>query len=183
MATPSLDSPRWRTVVDEHRVALAAYLDTAARLTPEAWNRPWGPGKWTPGEVTEHLLLVCEAFLSEVETGRGMQLKLTPWRRRLGRWFLLPHILFHRSFPPRAPAPRETRPDAPRADRDGMLEALRGLGERVEEALGRAHLAGGGVTHPYFGLVDAVRALRLGAVHLEHHRRQIERAAAAPVAV
>jgi DinB superfamily len=169
---------RWETACDEHRVALAAYLDAAAELDDEAWTRPWAPEKWTPAQVTEHLTLSYEAALQDLQ-GRPMAVRFAPWRLRLTRWILLPHILFHRTFPLRAPAPRELRPKEPRAPRPEALELMRGLGERFEQEMERAWAAGGGhLTHPYFGAIEPVKAMRFFAVHLEHHRRQVASAKA-----
>jgi len=173
--TPT-SSRRWDEAMAEHREVLAAFLETASALPAEAWDQPWREGKWTRAEVVEHLSLAYEAVIRELETGEGMKLRLTPWRRNLTRWVLLPHILFHRSFPIRAPSPREIRPRGVRAPRDEALRQLRELGGRFEETMERAAQAGGGwVTHPFFGRVAPLKAVRFVGVHMEHHRRQIAR--------
>jgi hypothetical protein len=93
---------------------------------------------------------------------------------------ILPHILVHRSLPVRAPAPRETRPKAARAARAEALATLRHLGEEFERELDSARRSGSlGITHPYFGRIEPIKALRFVAIHMEHHRRQVERAGAA----
>lgn len=178
---PTSSSPRnqarWDAAADEHEVALAAYLDTAASLSADAWERPWGEGKWTPAQVTEHLTRAYEALLAELREGRAMELKMAPWRRTLTRWILLPHILFHRSFPLRAPSPREIRPQEVRGGRDAALQALRAGGETFVRELAAARLQGhAGLTHPYFGKVEPIKVLRFVGIHIEHHRKQIERA-------
>ncbi|HEX2204676.1 MAG TPA: DinB family protein, partial [Longimicrobium sp.] len=129
---------RWEEACDEHRVALAAYLDTAEGLSDEAWTRPWAPGKWTPAEITEHLTMTYEVVIGEMETGRGMAMKTSGWRLRLLRWVLLPHILFHRSLPLKARAPREVRPASVRAPRHEALRQLQALGETFEQRFDRA---------------------------------------------
>lgn len=167
---------RWHAAADEHEVALAAYLDSAAALPDAAWERPWGEGKWTPAEVTEHLTRAYEALLTELREGRPMKPKLHGMRRRIARWVFLPHILFHRSFPVRASAPRETRPAEVRGGRDAALRALREQGECFTAELGAARERGcAGLTHPYFGLVEPIKVLRFVGIHIEHHRKQIER--------
>jgi hypothetical protein len=166
---------RWRAAVDEQEVALAAYVDAAERIPEPAWTRPYAPGKWTPAEITEHLAMTYRVFIGEVTGGPAMKLKLTPFRRRVLKLLMLPHMLFHRTFPRGARAPRELRPDA--AALPGKAQALadlRALGERFADEAERAR--GGGrdrVTHPYFGAIDLTRGMRLCAVHLEHHTRQI----------
>ncbi|HEX6910382.1 MAG TPA: DinB family protein [Longimicrobium sp.] len=175
VATPRADT-RWHAAVEEHQVALAAYLDAAARLPEGAWHRPWSPGKWTPAQVTEHLEMTYRVFIGEVNGGPAMKLKLTPFRRRVLRLLMLPHMLFHRTFPRGARAPRELRPaeEGPPSPRTEALARMRELGERFEREASRAR--GGGwnhVTHPYFGEIDLTRGMRLCAVHIEHHTRQL----------
>ena len=175
-ATVPRTDARWRSAVEEHQVALASYLDAAAALPADAWTTPWQPGKWTPAEITEHLALTYRVFIGEATTGATMKLKLTPFRRRMLKLLLLPHMLFHRKFPKGARAPREVRPEAPAGSREEALEGLRGLGEQFERAAEAARGAGKpGLTHPYFGLVDWNRGLRFCALHIEHHRGQIAR--------
>jgi hypothetical protein len=174
--TARRDDPRWEAAADEHRIALATFLEAAERVSADAWARPLGPGKWSPAQTAEHLALAYEALIGELSGGAGMVPRLPPLRQKVLRWVLLPHILFHRSFPLRARAPREARPGEAHPDRDGVLARLRDTAERFEEALHRARDAGGGqVTHPYFGAIPPVKALRFCAVHLEHHARQVGR--------
>jgi hypothetical protein len=175
VATPRADA-RWHAVVEEHQVALAAYLDTAARLPDAAWTRPWSAGKWTPAQITEHLVMTYRVFIGEMNGGPAMKLKLTPFRRRLLKLLMLPHMLFHRTFPRGARAPREVRPvdDAPLPAKAEALARMRELGERFEREANRARAGGWNhVTHPYFGQIDLKRGVRLAAVHIEHHQRQL----------
>ncbi|HEX5727548.1 MAG TPA: DinB family protein [Longimicrobiaceae bacterium] len=170
----SRSEARWQDAYEEHRVAVAAYVDTAERLSDDAWNQPWAPGKWTPAEVTEHLCRVYEVILAELATGQGMQRRLGRWRERLTRWIVLPHILSHGTFPLRVPAPREVRPTEVRGGRAELLRQFRALSERLEGELDRARLTRSFVlTHAFFGPMPPLKMVRLGAIHVEHHRRQI----------
>lgn len=174
VATSRADT-RWHAAVEEHQVALAAYLDVAGRLSSAAWTSPWAAGKWTPAQITEHLSMTYRVFIGEVQGGPGMKLKLTPFRRRVLRTLMLPHMLFHRTFPRGAPAPRELRPgDAPGPAQTEALAQMRALGEEFEREASRARASGWThVTHPYFGPIDLRRGMRLCAVHIEHHTRQL----------
>ncbi len=185
--SPRRSDASWESAADEHRVALAEYLHAAERVDAAAWSRPLADGEWTPAQVTDHLARAYEVLLGELRGEGGMRVVVTPWRQRLLRTFLLPHILFHRSFPIRAPAPREVRPaEEPAEGRDALLARLRDRAERFEAELGAARRRGGGeLTHAYFGTVPPVKALRFCGVHLEHHARQLKggrRSAAAPSA-
>jgi len=173
-AAPTRTDARWRAAVQEHQSALADYLETAAKLPEVAWRTPWAPGKWTPAQITEHLALIYEAFTLEARDGQIMKPRMTPFRARILRWVLLPHMLYHRSFPMRAPAPREARPSADGQPRPEALARLREAADTLEREIERARAAGRKhLTHPYFGTVDLVRMMRFGTVHLEHHHRQV----------
>ena len=172
-AEPSLGA-RWDDAVDEHREALAAFLDAAEQLRDDAWSAPWGPGKWTRAQVAEHLSLTYEAAIREITTGEHVRVRVTGVRQRLLRWVLMPHILFHRSLPVKVVSPREARPAEVTAPRAKVLRRLRDLGERYEAEMERAIGSGGGtLTHPYFGTIPPVKAMRFMAIHIEHHTRQI----------
>jgi hypothetical protein len=169
------DDPRWDDAVDEHRTALAAFLDTAEDLRDDDWAAPWAPGKWTRAQVAEHLALAYEAAIREVVSGETLSVKVPPFRQKILRWLVLPHILFHRTIPGRVRSPREIRPGEVTAPRAEVLRRLRGLGERFEHEMERGYRGGNArLTHPYFGQIGPVRGMRFMAVHLEHHTRQIK---------
>lgn len=169
--------PSWTRAVNEHREALAAYLDSAASADPARWLRPLAPGKWTPGQVTEHLSLAYEAVLTQLEGGPPLAPRASGWRMKMLRLLLFPHILFHRSIPVRSSSPREIRPPAAESlqDRAPALDRLRQLGTVVEREMEVARAAGtSSLIHPYFGEIPLNGAIRFFGVHLDHHRRQIE---------
>ena len=163
----------WDRALDDHRAAVAILLDTVEAVPAARWNEPRAAGQWSPAQIAEHLVLSYEAVLRELAGEGGMKLKLSPFRRRILRWLVLPHILFHRSFPVRATSPREVRPTDTGLDQPGSRARLESLAGEFEHAILRARSAGGGgLTHPYFGQIPPLRSLRFVTVHLEHHRRQ-----------
>lgn len=165
---------RWGRALGEHRAALRAFLDTAGGLDDSRWAEPFAPGKWSRGQVVQHMVLTYEALLRELRSAEAMRLRFSPFKRALLRWVLLPHILFHRSFPLRAIAPRELRPPEEVPERAGTLARLAEVGESFEREAEEVWRRGGGrLTHPYFGSVPLLTGLRFLAVHTEHHRRQI----------
>jgi hypothetical protein len=179
-AGPARLGPAWEAAARAHREAVDSFLALAAGIDDERWGRPMAAGKWSPAQVAEHLVLAFEAMLRELAGEGGMRPLGSRWRRALLRWLLLPHILFHRSLPIRARAPREVRPAPVPGERPAALARLGDLARRFEQevaaAAGRGHP---GLTHPYFGRIAPLRALRFSAVHVEHHHRQVERALAA----
>jgi hypothetical protein len=171
---------RWTRSRDQHRAALEAYAAAARALGSDRWTEPRSEGKWTPAQLTEHLTLSYRAFLQELRGGEPMRMRVSGFRLPLLRWLLLPHILFHRTFPRGAVAPRELRPAEGSDDAETALAELFALGTECELEIDAARARPRAViTHPYFGAIDAVRALRFQAVHLEHHTRQLRSAAAA----
>lgn len=167
--------PRWKRAFDVHRRALDDYVRTIRELDEARWLRPRAPGHWSPALITQHVILYYEAFQKVAEGELEIRYRVGPiWRAAL-RWFLVPHILFHRNFPLRAKAPRELRPAEGPLPRDRAIEVLRESFEKAEETFAKvADVRGFRVSHPYFGRISPLRFLRLSSVHLDHHRRQVE---------
>jgi len=150
------------------------FVEAIAAVPESAWNEPRAPGKWSPAEIGEHLVLTYQAVTKELGGEPAMRLKLSAVRRRVLKWFLLPHILFHRSFPLAAVSPRELRPSSGAISQDEIGPKLLDLAARFEQSISHAVTSGrAGVTHPYFGTIPPLRALCFITVHLEHHTRQI----------
>lgn len=130
--------------------------------------------------MTEHLALAYDGLLHELEGGSPMASRAGAGWQRLLRWFLLPHMLFHRSMP-RVRAPLETLPA-------GTAATPAEGAARLREAAGRAEVKlladpSARFTHPYFGPLDRAQTLRLAALHLEHHQRAASLALSAEAAL
>ena len=162
----------------EHEQAVAEYCAVIRGLSDDRWRRPLSEGKWSPAEVTGHLVEGYQVARGELAGGTGMRVVVPPLRRWFLRQFLLPRLLRSGRFPPGVRAPRETRP---RSVQPGPAE---GISVLTAEALAfAADLADGArrgahVTHAYFGPLAAHQALRLSIVHTRHHTRQVAAAAA-----
>jgi hypothetical protein len=162
----------------EHRAALDAFLQTAAGIPPERWSEPLGAGRWTPAQVAQHLLLVYEVLLSQLAGGPPLPMRAGPLKSRLLRWFILPHILFHRSLPRGVSAPPAVAAVGEGIERGALAARFQATAERVEgELRATAHRH---FVHPLFGRVPLPRALPFLAVHMEHHRRQLAPLASSP---
>jgi hypothetical protein len=170
----SLDDPEWASLRAAHERAVGEFLDAVGALDEAAWRTAPAPGKWCPGQVAEHLVLTYGAFLRELQ-GRGrMRVRTRWWLRAYLRLRVLPRMLKDNRFPSGAPAVREVRPAPdPRTPADVVAD-LRDKAAEFAEALTRSYAAGGGrLTHPFFGSVPALKALRVATMHIEHHRDQI----------
>jgi len=157
--------------VREHHAARDALLATLQSCPADAWNRPRAQGKWSPAETVEHLALAYRAILADLAGKPIVRRRAGPLMTFLLRSLLLPHVLFHRTFPVRVTAPRETRPVGALPQPPDAAREFRELADRVERELATA--GDHRVMHPYFGPLDATTALRLCSVHIEHHQRQI----------
>jgi len=162
------------TALLEHRSSIEAFL-AAAEAVPEAqWARPVGPGKWSPGQISEHLSLTLEAVAREVRGGPPIPFRLAWWQRFWIKQRYLPGILERKQFPSGARAPREIRPAAVAAPRG---EALARLGT-ANTGIARAYAenpqaAGRRLRHPYFGALTAPDFFAVNALHVLHHRSQL----------
>ncbi len=170
---PPRGGPAWSRALREHREALGAVVTAISAVEPLAWHRPLAPGKWSPAQISEHLALVYESGLRDLQGTGTLRPRVPPWKQRLLRWFLLPHILFHQNVPLRAAAPREVRPSEEGLPQDESVDRLLDLAGRFEAALEAVLPRGHFFSHPYFGPLPPLKALRFCAVHLEHHRRQL----------
>lgn len=164
----------WQTLCADHRRAAAAFASRASSVPDSDWSRQPAPGRWSPGQITEHLVKTYEAALRELSGEPGMRVRTRLLQRLLIRFRFLPTILKGGRIPPGAQAVRELRPpDEPRG-REALTDELRRLADRFDAEFSRAAAAGTArLTHPIFGVLGARDALRFMTVHIEHHGRQI----------
>ena len=175
--------PDLQSTTIDNREAVGAFI-TAARAVPQsAWTQPRAPGKWSPGQVTEHVAIayeVARAILNGTFSGRAAPRPLRP----LIRTFVLNPILETGRFRKgtKAPAPfQPTASPASVADLTARLQAAAGAFEVEVEAaarLGRTFL-----DHPFFGRVALSDYSRLQAIHTRHHAQQLGTGAEQPAAV
>lgn len=158
---------------EEHRKALEGYSRSALRLSDEEWLAPRSGGGWSPAAITEHLILAYDVALRQISGGEGATPIVGPIRATLLRWVLLPHILFHRTLP-KTRAPRETHPEGVSGPPEAAVQRLRETAARFEQlALDPVRISARSLHHPYFGCITSFQFLRLSAVHIEHHGRQL----------
>ena len=143
--------------------------------TPDArWKEPARPDKWSPAEIGEHLVLTYEAVLRELGGGVGMRLRLNWWRRLYVRARYLRPLLAEGRFPEPSPAVREVRPTGPVRGKAELVQVFRERARAFDEGIAAAHHKGRfRMTHPFFGRLGTLDSVRLVAVHIEHHRKQL----------
>ena len=158
----------------DHRAAIDSAAADVERVGRSEWERPLRPGKWSPAEIAQHLIVAYAPAVSELAGGRGYARRLSPFMSRLARWVALGGILSGKKFPGGAKAPPEARPVGPFPPPAEAAARLRSAAESFERTICEAHRGGGGrITHGYFGSLTAPQALKLVAMHAEHHRKQL----------
>jgi uncharacterized damage-inducible protein DinB len=155
----------------DHQAAVVEFITRARAIPEHRWVTPRAEGKWTPAQEARHLVLTYEAFLRDLRTGEHMQLRGTPWRRRLWKLIGLASIIWRKRIPRAVRAPREARPDWESASASTLLPELLRRTEEFEAVF--ADTWSGEprrrVTHPFFGAITLDEAIQLAAVHTRHH--------------
>lgn len=166
-----MDHQRFQALLDDHAASVSEFAARAGRVSESRWLAPRAEGKWTPAQETRHLILGYEAFLKDARGAGKMQLRGTPLKRRIWRWFGLGAILWRKRIPVAARAPRESRPEWEPAPPAELLPLLRARADEFVSAVThlQKHEPSRTFTHPYFGEIGIEETLRLVAVHNRHH--------------
>jgi len=168
---------RWRSWpegVQAHAAAVGRFIAAARSVPDPAWRAAPAPGKWSPAEITMHLVLTYHHLLGEQEGTLVIRVLPSPWKAWLLRRTILPRLLGGQPFPAGVRAPREVRPGAELPDVEPATRALEAATTGFEAAAGRNfHRGVGRATHPFFGPLQLPQMLRFAELHADHHRRQI----------
>ena len=162
--------PDLHPLLEAHRQAVDAFLETARTVPADQWAQPRAPGKWSPGQVVEH---VARAY----EVNRGVlhgraSMSAPRWLRPMIRKFLLMPVLRRGRFIPGSKSPGVFRPGptpAPPAELIGRLEAATAAFESDAAALGTDT-----INHPFFGRLSLGDFVRLQEIHSRHHEGQLQ---------
>src|SRR4030095_14284898 len=100
----------WSEPLACHASASAAFAAAAQAVEPAVWDLPRAAGKWSPAQITDHLIQIYDVLLRGIRGGAGMKVRARPCLRLLLRPAYMPRILRGGWFPARAPAPPEIRP-------------------------------------------------------------------------
>jgi len=162
-----------QVAITADREAVGAFVDAARRVPPAQWALPRAAGKWSPGQVTEHVALTYEQsrrMLLGTFTG-----PVQPWvLQLLARWIFL-RLMFKRGdFGKAAVAPDFIQPGGSPASSGDLLARLETAVRDLETDLTaasnarRTHL-----DHPIFGRLPLADLLRFLMIHTQHHQPQL----------
>ena len=161
--------PDLQTTLSAHRRVVDSFL-VAARAIPESqWRQPRHPGKWSPGQVVEHVALAYEVNRG-VLLGRPAPMTAPRFLRPLIRRFGLQPVLRRSRFIPGSRSPKLLRPSDSPASPSVLLERVRAAAVDFEADAARA---GTTVDHPFFGHIPLLDFVRLQEIHTAHHREQL----------
>jgi hypothetical protein len=158
-----------------HQQAVQAFLASAHAVPPERWDRPRAEGKWSPGQIAEHLALSYEAS-GEVLHGRAPGPAPPRLLRPLLRTVLLRPVLWMGRFPAASKAPGMLRPGPSTAAAPVLLDRLQAAAAAFESAA--REVRGTAIDHPAFGRLPLVDLVRLQEIHTRHHHLQMPSGAA-----
>ncbi|HEX7338221.1 MAG TPA: DinB family protein [Gemmatimonadales bacterium] len=159
-----------QVVLQTHREAVEEFLAAARKVPVAQWNQPRAPGKWSPGQVAEHLALAYEMnrrVLNGAFPGTGAPRLLRPLLRR----FLLNPVLKRGKFVPGSKTPKVFRPSASPPQQAPLVGRLQIAAKAFEADAGA--LARDAIEHPIFGQLALTDFVRLQEIHTRHHRNQI----------
>jgi hypothetical protein len=163
--------------VDGIEIALMASRTAADQLVAHAascgraWDTPCAPGKWSPGQIVEHVTRSYEASV-HVADGRPSAFPSIPRLLHPLLRIVFRRILKRGAFP-KGKTTKAMNPAAGVATpADGRMRLMTAH-ERFEVSCRGAVARGTPMNTPMFGAVPVEDFVRFMALHTRHHHRQI----------
>jgi hypothetical protein len=167
---------KWAQAMDGHSAAVRRFLDAGAALSQAQWRMPIAKGKWTPAQITQHVVQTYQVLIRQLRTGQALQVQTGWLLRQILRVVVLRPIMWTRRLPPGAQAAEALLPIEGEAGQQEKLEQLRDAAATFGAELdSRRYDAAVRLTHHIFGSVTAVNGLDFVALHTDHHARQLLR--------
>ena len=163
-----------QAMISADHQAVGDFTAAARSVPPAQWALPRAPGKWSPGQVTEHVALTYEQsrrMLLGTFTGRAQPRLM----QLLARWIFLP-LLFKRGDFGKGGArgPRFIEPSGSPAAPDVLLARLeRAVSDLENDLLTASAARRTRVDHPIFGRMPLADLLRFLMMHTQHHQPQL----------
>lgn len=166
----------WTAAIETHRAAIADYARAASGIDEQAWRLPVAAEKWTPAQITDHLVLTYQMLVKQIRGERSLKMQFGFPLRQILRLVVLPKIYRTRQLPRGAKAPPEIMPEDSKMPRRTALEQLTKLSAEFEnEILARQNDTEFRLTHHVFGQIKPLKGIDFITIHTEHHTRQLPR--------
>jgi len=174
LTTGETSEKQWTEVMERHRAAVANYLQIASEINAVNWRIPVEVEKWTPAQITEHLILTYQVFVKQIGGEQNIEMVYGFLLRRVLRLVVLTKIFRTRRFPRGAKAPKEILPTESNQTLEAALKQLEeSAGEFEMTASAHRNEKNLRLTHHVFGEIKLLEAVDLAAIHTEHHTRQL----------
>ncbi len=166
----------WTAAIEKHRAVIADYVEMASRIDEQVWRLPVTAEKWTPAQITDHLILTYEMLVKQIRGEQSLKMQYGFPLRQILRLTILPKIYRTRQLPRGAKAPTEIMPEDSKMPRQTALAKLGELsGEFENEILSRRNDNKFRLTHHVFGAIKPLKGIDFIGIHTEHHARQLPR--------
>lgn len=169
----------WTDVVALHRRAAAEFAASARRAAADesVWSASYAPGKWSPAQIVQHLVLAFEAVQRELHEGVPMKLRTRAWHRLILRLTLQRTLMHGGAFPRGARSPREARPGDEAGPAEELIARFEQLNDELLVELDDARTSSPDLRllHPYFGRLTVTDMTYVSARHIQHHEAQLRR--------
>ena len=167
MTTTSVDN-----AIERNREALARFVAVVTSLSRAQWEQPVAPGKWSPGQIAEHLALTYEVA-RQVLHGTSSMRPLPAFVRPVAR-FVLRRALKKGKFPRGGKAVKGFIPGDGPAERDVVLQRLTAAVDAfIKDYDAAAREGRTTLQHPAFGTIALRDYVLFSDLHPRHHTAQI----------
>ena len=171
MAATNLDD-----AIRRNREAVARIVTVIEQLAPAEWEQPVAPGKWSPGQIAEHLVLTYDVS-RQVLHGTSSIGGLPVFVRPLVRWVVLRAVRTGK-FPRGGKARKGFVPSGRALERASVVQRLTSAVEAFAADYSAAAREGRTTfVHPAFGKIRLVDYALFNDLHTRHHTAQIPAAA------
>lgn len=156
------------SALEAQRTAADAF-ESAVRAVPDAsWNVPREPGKWSPAQVADHVVVSTRVARGAFAGTAGMA-GIPRFLRGLARTFYFDKVVM-KGFPRKGKGPPAFAPAQDPAPRADLLARLEEEVAAFEEAA-RTGRDAGRITleHGFFGRIAIGDYVLFNARHLDHH--------------
>lgn len=168
------------TAIADNHSAVQEFIGTARAMTAQQWTTPREPGKWTPAQIAQHLVITYEygITLAKGEAKGGIPFFLKPLARRM----IVDSTLKAGRFTRKGRTPKMFEPSGAPPAASIVLPRLDAALTGLEAAIRSRHPEGRHtLNHPFFGKLATTDYVRLQAIHARHHRAQLAASAQAVV--